>query len=564
MTKLLRRLIAAFSIAMTSFVIAAGSAPSEASTRALVAHASSSSGTILYIGTNASDQQGVYEMNGDGSNQHVCQASPSGSEYSLSPDGTLIVFDTSSGISVMNSDCSNTRQVIAITQEDGESPHISPDDSQIVYAAPNGPFSSAIFTVGIDGGSSHELTNTSLDDEQPSWLSNGEIVFTRAGASGGPFIYTMSANGTNLNRIASMAQFPSPSPNGREVAYTSFNPNDDSQSHTLYIVSVNGGSPTQVTASDVSAVEPTWSPDGSQLAFSGAVSNAPQIGVVTLGSGTISYLTSAPDSGVVPSWGGTPGPIQAACNAGYNLVARDGGIFAFGNAAFYGSTGAIHLNQPIVGMASTPDGGGYWLVASDGGIFAFGNAAFYGSTGAIHLNQPIVGMASTPDGGGYWLVASDGGIFAFGNAAFYGSTGAIHLNQPIVGMASTPDGGGYWLVASDGGIFAFGNAAFYGSTGAIHLNQPIVGMASTPDGGGYWLVASDGGIFAFGNAAFYGSTGAIHLNQPIVGMASTPDGGGYWLVASDGGIFAFGNAQFCGSTGNIHLNRPITGMAPTR
>ncbi len=65
-------------------------------------------------------------------------------------------------------------------------------------------------------------------------------------------------------------------------------------------------------------------------------------------------------------------------------------------------------------MATTPDGEGYWLVASDGGVFAFGDAAFYGSTGDIQLNQPIVGMAATPDGHGYWLVASDGGIFAFG------------------------------------------------------------------------------------------------------------------------------------------------------
>ena len=169
-------------------------------------------------------------------------------------------------------------------------------------------------------------------------------------------------------------------------------------------------------------------------------------------------------------------------------------------------------------MAATPDGGGYWLVASDGGIFSFGDAAFYGSTGGIHLNQPIVGMAATPDGGGYWLVASDGGIFSFGDATFYGSTGATHLNQPIVGMAPTPDGGGYWLVASDGGIFSFGDATFYGSTGGTHLNQPIVGMTTTPDGGGYWLVASDGGIFAFGDATFYGSTGGTHLNQPIVGM----------------------------------------------
>ena len=84
-------------------------------------------------------------------------------------------------------------------------------------------------------------------------------------------------------------------------------------------------------------------------------------------------------------------------------------------------------------MAATPDGKGYWLVASDGGIFTFGDATYFGSTGAIHLNEPIVGMAATPDGRGYWLVASDGGIFTFGDAPFLGSTGGVPLNKPIVG-----------------------------------------------------------------------------------------------------------------------------------
>jgi hypothetical protein len=164
---------------------------------------------------------------------------------------------------------------------------------------------------------------------------------------------------------------------------------------------------------------------------------------------------------------------------------------------------------------------GYWEVASDGGIFTFGFAGFLGSTGAIALNRPVVGMAPTADDGGYWLVASDGGIFSFGDAAFLGSTGALTLNKPIVGMAATPDGGGYWLVASDGGIFSFGDAAFHGSTGALRLNRPIVGMAATPDGGGYWLVGSDGGIFSFGDARFFGSTGSLALTRPVVGMAST-------------------------------------------
>jgi hypothetical protein len=86
---------------------------------------------------------------------------------------------------------------------------------------------------------------------------------------------------------------------------------------------------------------------------------------------------------------------------------------------------------------TTEIGKGYWEVASDGGLFSFGNAAFYGSMGGKPLNEPIVGIASTPTGKGYWEVASDGGLFSFGNAAFYGSMGGKPLNEPIVGIAST-------------------------------------------------------------------------------------------------------------------------------
>jgi hypothetical protein len=87
-------------------------------------------------------------------------------------------------------------------------------------------------------------------------------------------------------------------------------------------------------------------------------------------------------------------------------------------------------------MARTASGTGYWLVAADGGIFPFGDAVGYGSTGNMRLNQPIVGMATTGNGQGYWLVGADGGIFPFGNARGIGSTGGTHLNQPVVGMTA--------------------------------------------------------------------------------------------------------------------------------
>ncbi|HLF40773.1 MAG TPA: hypothetical protein VI854_04775, partial [Acidimicrobiia bacterium] len=202
-----------------------------------------------------------------------------------------------------------------------------------------------------------------------------------------------------------------------------------------------------------------------------------------------------------------PVPTPTGLTTGYRFVASDGGVFSFGNRGFFGSTGDMTLNQPVVAGGETSTARGYWLIARDGGVFSFGDAKFFGSTGAIKLNQPIVAMASTPEDAGYWLFASDGGVFNYGNAGFEGSMGKTKLNQPIVGAAATPSGKGYWMVAADGGIFSFGDAEFQGSTGAIKLNQPIVGMAPTPTGQGYWLVASDGGIFTFGDAVFLGSTG---------------------------------------------------------
>ncbi|MEO7836982.1 MAG: SpoIID/LytB domain-containing protein [Acidimicrobiales bacterium] len=232
--------------------------------------------------------------------------------------------------------------------------------------------------------------------------------------------------------------------------------------------------------------------------------------------------------------------------SGYWVVAADGGIFAFGEAGFFGSTGNLRLNAPVLGMAATPASNGYWLVAGDGGIFSFGDARFHGSTGNIRLNQPVVGMASTATGNGYWLVAKDGGIFAFGDARFHGSTGNIRLNQPVVGMAATPSGNGYWLVASDGGIFAFGDARFLGSTGAIRLNQPVIDMAATPSGAGYWLVASDGGIFAFGDAAFEGSLPGQKIAGPARGIEPTGSGNGYLIAIDSGKVVPFGDAPYFG------------------
>ena len=93
-------------------------------------------------------------------------------------------------------------------------------------------------------------------------------------------------------------------------------------------------------------------------------------------------------------------------------------------------------------------------MASDGGVFTYGDAKFYGSTGSVHLNQPVLGLAPVPKGLGYWLVASDGGVFTFGSARFFGSTAAP--GSAALGLVTDPDGLGYSVIRSDGSRAPFG------------------------------------------------------------------------------------------------------------
>jgi hypothetical protein len=256
-------------------------------------------------------------------------------------------------------------------------------------------------------------------------------------------------------------------------------------------------------------------------------------------------------------------PLFPPRPAGYWQVASDGGVFTFGAAAFYGSTGGMKLNQPVVGMAPTPDRRGYWLVASDGGVFSFGDAGFHGSTGNIRLNKPVIGMIPTFDGGGYWLIASDGGVFTFGDARFYGSTGGDDLAYPVTAAVGAFLDAGYWLVDSNGQVFSFGDAPNEGQPLFAPGGYRIAGMATTHDDNGYWLSSANGNVANFGDAVAHGSMFGVRLNGPIVGMTATFDGGGYWLQGADGGIFCFGDAPFLGSMGGIPLNAPMVGITST-
>jgi hypothetical protein len=151
-------------------------------------------------------------------------------------------------------------------------------------------------------------------------------------------------------------------------------------------------------------------------------------------------------------------------------------------------------------MSPTRHGRGYWLVARDGGIFSFGDAQYHGSMGGRRLNQPINGITTTPTGRGYRMVGRDGGIFDFGDARYHGSLPGLRLRvADVVGMASTPTGKGYWIARSGGQVYAFGDAHNFGDFAASRACDPVTGIFANPKAQGYMLVTASMGIVGYGH-----------------------------------------------------------------
>jgi hypothetical protein len=444
-----------------------------------------------------------------------------------------------------------------------EAPLVSGDQSTLA------DFGSASFSNMADTNSgSPAATSTQLDMvnssgssviASPGTIANNAFTITYSGPVPAPPVVQSTTTTVSVN--------PSSSTSGTAVTYYAS-------------VTSAGGTPTGTVTFSVgtstlcttgalvggdASCSTSTAPEGTDT-VTGTYSGSSDF---TASSGTTTLAVSAPPAATTS----TPSPTPAASSQhGYWLVGSDGGIFTFGAAQFYGSTGALTLQRPVVGITPTANDGGYWLVASDGGIFSFGNAGYYGSipglgiapagsTNPKRLNAPIVGMVPSADGAGYFMVASDGGVFAFGDAKFEGSCPGIGgCSGAAVAVMPDASGNGYWLVTATGQVYAFGDANNHGAPGPQSV--PVTAAVRTNDGGGYWILFANGVVAPYGDAASLGGpAGAVGGLNPASAIFTTSDGGGYWVASADGSLYTYGDAPNDGSMAGQHLNGLIIAAA---
>jgi TolB protein len=179
-----------------------------------------------------------------------------------------IVFDDFEDLFLMDVDGSNLVTVAGNpgSEFDGE---LSPDGAWVVYRDSTRGINTndEVVVARTDGSERRDLSNDPSNDWGPTWSPDGAMIAYNSDRDGTPLAgYVVDADGSNLRRldIQGWFEYPSFSPDGSKLAFMGHHGSD----YDIFVADVQTGAVEQLTDAPGSDGWPAWSPDGSMIAFS--------------------------------------------------------------------------------------------------------------------------------------------------------------------------------------------------------------------------------------------------------------------------------------------------------
>jgi Tol biopolymer transport system component len=204
----------------------------------------------------------------------------------------------------------SSRTKVDVTEATNAAATVSPDHHTIVMDVQG-----VLWSFDFRGGKGTPLTDRLLEAARPDFSPRGDLVAFQAYAGGTFHLWVMRPDGTGVRQVTTGHgddREPRFSPDGTKLAFSSDRAFDGS--YNIWVVDLASGALTQWThtggittppaPSSTDEFEPTWSPDGSQIAFVvGSGANGTSIQARDAGGVQTTLATAAPGTRVnSPSW----------------------------------------------------------------------------------------------------------------------------------------------------------------------------------------------------------------------------------------------------------------------